>query len=141
MDQRTVNVLLIAENERGWWQLTQHLKNLGCRSWFASTTVEAQALIARHPFRLILSARPVTRHSPLSRIADSDCSVFYSIPVEDGCLWFQAPLELLSTPRLTALRPREFMALLTDLVATASVSRSSEVEHICLKAIGSAVTH
>jgi hypothetical protein len=116
-EQGNANVLLIVENEQDWWHLARHLRHMGCRLWFASTTEEARTLIAQHPFRLILSTRPVTNRSPLMQMVEPDCRVFYSIPVEHSCLWVQAAPELVSGPRLSALRPREFTSIIDNLIA------------------------
>jgi hypothetical protein len=117
MEQGAANVLLIGENEQSWWHLARRLGHLGCRPWFASTTEEARALIDQHSFRLILSTRPVTKRSPLMQMVEPECSVFYSVPVEDGCLWFQAAPESVSASRLSAVRPREFVNILSSLIA------------------------
>lgn len=45
----------------------------------------------------------------------SDCSVFYSYPVEDSCLWFQA-LPDGSDCRMSAFRPSEFVEILDRLI-------------------------
>jgi hypothetical protein len=137
MEQGAANVLLIGENEQSWCHLAQRLGHLGCRPWFASTTEEVRALIDQHSFRLILSTRPVTNRSPLIQMVEPECSVFYSVPVEDGCLCFQAAPESLSGSRLSALRPREFMSVLSSLIAEACVSRSHEVEYRRLRPRGS----
>ena len=128
MERGAVDVLLVGENEQGWWHLAWRLRSLGCRSWFASTTEEAQALIAQHPFRLVLSTRAVTNRSPLMQMVEPGCSVFYSFPVENSCLWFQAAPESLSGRRSSALRPSEFMVILSDLIdgACAPPSRATE---------------
>jgi len=123
MEEGAVNVLLIGENERGWWHLARRLGNLGCRSWFASTTEEVQALIAQHPFPLILSARAVTTRSPIIRMIEPGCRVFYSFPVEHGCLWFQAAPESHSSQGSPALRPSEFMGILNNLIDEACAPR------------------
>jgi hypothetical protein len=117
MEDRALNVLLIGENEQSWWHLTHCLGHLGCRSWFASTIEQVRFLISQHPFRLILSTRPVTGRSPLMQMVRPECSVFYSIPVEDSCLWFKATAEALPSPCFSALRPREFMSVLCDLIS------------------------
>ena len=44
-------------------------------------------------------------------------SVFYSIPVENGCLWFRAFPEIVAGERLFAVRASAFKRLLTDLIA------------------------
>lgn len=117
MDERVLDVLLIGENERAWWHLARRLEKMGCRSWFASTPEEARTLVDRHPFPLILSASPVTKHSSLMQLVRPNCNAFYFVPVEDSCLWFQAVPETSRGPRASALRPAEFMRLLGQLIA------------------------
>ncbi|MGH9681568.1 MAG: hypothetical protein ACRD4Y_16605, partial [Candidatus Acidiferrales bacterium] len=43
-------------------------------------------------------------------------SVFYSIPVENGCLWFRAFPEIVAGQRLSAVRAGAFARLLADLI-------------------------
>jgi hypothetical protein len=118
MDQRGVDVLLIHESQRGWCHLAWQLEQLGRHCWFASTTEEVRAILDRHPLRLVLSTRPVRKGSVLMRLLRGpERSVFYSFPVEDGCLWFQALPEIIAGQRLSALRPSEFMSILRDLIA------------------------
>jgi hypothetical protein len=117
MEQGALNVLLIGESEHVWWHLVQSLGLMGCRLWFASTNEEVRALLEQRPFRFILSAYPVTGRSPILRLVRPGCSVFYSVPVEYGCLWFQAAAEPVSDPRVSALRPKQFMSILNHLVA------------------------
>jgi hypothetical protein len=45
----------------------------------------------------------------------TNCTVFYSFPVEDGYLWLQALPEP-SGPQPTVLRPSEFMSVLTEII-------------------------
>jgi hypothetical protein len=118
MDHGRVDVLLIHESQRGWHHLAWQLEQLRCHCWFASTTEQVRALLARHPLRLVLSTRPVTEGSVLMRLLRApERSVFYSYPVENGCLWFQAVPEIIAGQRLSALRPGEFMSVLQDLIA------------------------
>jgi hypothetical protein len=44
-------------------------------------------------------------------------NVFYSIPVEKGCLWFRAFPEIVAGERTSALRAGAFTKLLLDLIA------------------------
>lgn len=128
MEQCAVNVLLIGENEQGWWHLAKRLGHLGCRAWFASTTEEVRSLMAQHPFRLILSTRPVTKWNPLMQMVESECNVFYSIPVEHSCLWFQAAPDAAPSRRVSGLRPGEFMRFLNNLLGGLSTPRSPDLE-------------
>jgi hypothetical protein len=74
-------------------------------------------LVDDHPFQLILSTLPLRRLDPLlDLLGESDCTVFFTCPVEDGCWW--VPLlrhgqKCLGAP---ALLPSEFVELLPGLV-------------------------
>jgi hypothetical protein len=46
----------------------------------------------------------------------TSCIVFYSFPIEDGYLWFQALPEPSGRQPTSVLRPIEFMSVLTDLI-------------------------
>jgi hypothetical protein len=118
MNHRAINVLLTGESQRGWWHLANHLEHLGCHRWFASTTEEVRALLGQRPFQLILSARPVTEHGPLIHLLRGPGrSVYYSVPVDGSCLWFQALPETSEGQHISALRPSEFVAILDDFIA------------------------
>jgi hypothetical protein len=112
-----LEVLLICECQLGVSHLAQKLEQLDCSCSFARNTVEVRALLENHPFPLVLSTRPITERSDFMRLLRrTSCTVFYSFPIEDGYLWFQALPEP-SGPRPTsALRPNEFMSVLTDLI-------------------------
>jgi hypothetical protein len=118
MDRTSLDVLLISENQSGCCLLVKALERLKCRCWFASTAEEIRVLLKRLPFRLVLSTRPVTERSALTLLLRAPGRIiFYSIPVEDGCLWFRAFPEIVAGQRLSALRPGEFMKALNDLIA------------------------
>jgi len=89
MSRPGVNVLLLGENARGSSYLLFHLEHLGCTCSFATSSEEANALIDRHAFHLILSTKPLHETDPLvAALGESDCTVFFSYPVEDGCWWW-----------------------------------------------------
>lgn len=112
-----MNVLFITESKRGCWQLARHLEQLGCCYWFAWTPAEIRTLLEQHEFRLVLSTRPVTEQSPLmDLLKGSDRIVFYSVPVESSCLWFQAMPEVVHESGVTVFRPAEFVSTLDDLI-------------------------
>jgi hypothetical protein len=118
MEQGDVNVLLIGESERSCWQMARHLEQRGCRWWFASTIKEVQSLLDERGFRLVLSTRPVTQGSRLLELFSGfDSSVFYSYPIEDSCLWFQAAPDGRDCRRMSAFRPSEFMSVLDQIIA------------------------
>lgn len=117
MGRSRLNVLLIGQSEHARWQLTRHFEQLRCHCWFASTTKEIAALLDNLPLRLVLSARPVTEGSALMELLSRPGrSVFYSYPVEGGCLWFEAAPDGHGRLKYSALRPNEFPSILNDLV-------------------------
>lgn len=112
-----MNVVFICNNQQGCWYPVRRLEQLGCSCWFASSNEELEVLLAQHPFSLVVSTRPVTEHGSLMCVLQAPRRfVFYSFPVEQGCLWFQAIPEVSEGPRASALRPSEFMSILSNLV-------------------------
>ena len=112
-----LEVLLICEGPQGITYLANKLEQLHCSCSFARNVAEIEALLENHPFRLVLSTRPVTEGGVLMRLlCRTSCIVFYSFPIEDGCLWFQALPESSGQHLMSVLRPNEFMSVLTDLI-------------------------
>ena len=117
MKRGYAKVLLLGESANGSFYLLRRLEQCGCDCSFATSAEEAIALFDRHAFQLILSTLPLHDIDPLlDLLGESDCTVFFTCPVEDGCWW--VPLvrhgqKCLGTP---ALLPSEFVALLPGLV-------------------------
>jgi hypothetical protein len=110
-----VNVL--GESAKGSSYLVRRLQKWGCDCSFGTSTEEALALIDHHTFHLILSTLPLHGLDPLlGPLRESDCTVFFTCPVEDGC-WWVPPMrhgqKCLGTP---ALLPSEFAELLPRLL-------------------------
>ena len=117
MEESRVNVLLIGESEQACRHLARRLEKRGCRCWFASRLEDVRLLLSQRSFQLILSSRPVTQKSGLMELfSRSACSVFYSYPVEDSCLWLQAARDGQACFGLPALRPGEFARALDQIV-------------------------
>jgi len=112
-----LKVLLICECRLGVSQLAQKLEQLDCSCSFARNAAELRALLQNHSFPLVLSTRPITARSDFMRLlCRTSCIVFYSFPIEDGYLWFQALPEPSGRQPTSVLRPSEFMSVLTDLI-------------------------
>jgi hypothetical protein len=118
-----VDVLIVCDARRFCRHLAKQLETLGCTCWFASTAEEIRTLIGQHPFRLVLSTRPVTPHGSLIDLLWApERHVFYCVRVEDGCLWLQALPEI-SGQHLSVLRPSEFTSCLDHIVKADDASR------------------
>lgn len=114
-----LDVLLVGGSRQGWWRLAQHLEQMECHCWFALTAENVRDLLAQRRFRLILSARPVTEGSNLMELLRApERTVFYSFPVENGCLWFRAMPEIIRGEHPSTLRPGEFISVLDEAVAS-----------------------
>jgi hypothetical protein len=112
-----VNVLVLGESARGSSSLVRRLQQWGCDCSFATSTEEALAVIDHRTFHLILSTLPLHRLDPLlGQLGASDCTVFFTCPVEDGCWWVPLVRHGQKCLRTPALLPSEFAELLPRLV-------------------------
>ena len=126
MDHNGLDVLFIGESKQSFWHLARYLQQRGFNCTFASGMDEVRIFLGQRPVRLVLSTRPVTERGPLLELLRApDRFVFYSVPVEDSCLWFQAIPEFLHGTYESALRPSEFMQILNDIIARISVEPSA----------------
>lgn len=113
----SVNALLIGESERGSWQLARRLEKKGFRWWFASTPDDIRALLGGPSIHLVLSTRPVVQGTAIMELLNRfACSVFYSYPIEDSCLWLLAAHDGRACVKTPVLRPSELASALDDMV-------------------------
>ena len=117
MHQGTLRVLVIGETENGSSYLRGQLESRGCRCWFARSTQESIALFGQHSFHLILSTTPLLEdNSLLVELGDSNCTVFNSCPVEDGCWWVPLVRCGQRCSNAPALRSSEFIMELSQML-------------------------
>jgi hypothetical protein len=117
LDRTAINALLIAESHRSWRNFVGRLECLGYKCWVASTMEEARVLLRQRPFRLVLSTRPVTNRGPLMELLrEPERAVFYSFPVADSFVWFQAAPAFVDGEVPRTLRLSELMIVLEGLV-------------------------
>jgi len=135
MDHNGLDVLFIGESKQSFWHLAGYLQQRGFHCTFASTMEEVRFFLGQCPARLVLSARPVTDRGPLLELLRApDRFVFYSVPVEDSCLWFQAIPDFLHGAYESALRPSEFMQILDDIVARISLEpRAARMPEVAMR--------
>jgi hypothetical protein len=117
MSQECVKVLLLGESEEGWSSLAWHLEHQGCDCWLAKSVEDALTILDRQEFQLVLSAKPLFLGNEIvERLEESNCSVFYRYPVGHGCWWLPAMDHGKECLGATALRPREFVSALNQIV-------------------------
>jgi len=108
-EARKVNVLLIGESPRLFSFCRSPLEWAGCQCHFAESHEEISRFLRYTKLDIVLS---LNAHKGLSAmmalLADSRVSMFYRLPVEEGCWWvpvFRNGENCLGTP---AFRPSEF---------------------------------
>jgi hypothetical protein len=112
-----IKVLLLGESVQGVSYLLRRLEQLGCDCMFATSTEGAIALMDRHNFHLILSTLPLHEIDPLlPLLRESDCAVFCSYPVQDGCWWLPFVRHGQKCLGAPAFRPNEFTGFLGQLI-------------------------
>ena len=117
MSEECVKVLLLGEIQEDWCHLALHLEDQGCDCWLAKSTEDALSLLDRQKFQLVLTAKPLLlANAIVERLEELNCSVFYRYPVGDGCWWLPAMDHGKECFGATALRPREFVSALNQIV-------------------------
>lgn len=112
-----VKVLLLGESAQGLSFLLRRLEQLGCDCMVATSTEGAIALIEWQHFHLILCTRPLHEIDPLlPLLSESDCTVFCSYPVQDGCWWLPFVRHGQKCLGAPAFRPSEFTGFLGQLI-------------------------
>ena len=125
MSKECVKVLLLGGSEEDWSYLAFHLEDKGCDCWLAKSTEHALSLLDGQMFQLVLTTKPLPLpNRTIERLGELNCSVFYRYPVGDGCWWLPAVNHGKECLGATALRSREFVSTLDQIVreigATAS---------------------
>jgi hypothetical protein len=108
---------LLGEGAQGLSYLFRRLEQLGCDCVFATSPEGAVTLIGRQHFHLILSTRPLHEIDPLlPLLSESDCTVFCSYPVQDGCWWLPFVRHGQKCLGAPSFRPSEFTGFLGQLI-------------------------
>lgn len=112
MDTRVMTVLLVGQTARSSHRLVQWLEDQACECQFADSCKDACACFARMQFDFVLSPfelpdRPA--YPLLKRLIGSTSTLFFSIAVENGCLWVPTLARGKKWPASRALRPAEFV--------------------------------
>jgi hypothetical protein len=129
MSSRELAVLLVGESATGFSHIMERLRTGGCRCRFARSYEEAQGLVAKEAFDLVLTVLPSREHAITSladALAEGKTSVFYCQRVEDTSWWLPILREGRRCFGAPALRPSEFAGALDAIVAEIRAQGSSE---------------
>jgi hypothetical protein len=120
MDSTVMTVLLVGQTARSSLRLVQWLEDQACQCQFADSCKAACACFSRMPFDFVLSQYELpdrTAYPLLKRLIGSTSTLFFSIAVENGCLWVPTLARGKKWPAPRALRPAEFADTLRIAVA------------------------
>ena len=119
MGFRKPRVLLIGETINDSSYLAKRLKERGCECGFAKSYRESASLIRQREFDLVLSParlRDGSGSALIGQLSGSGTTLFYYHAVERGCWWLPAlrgGQECFGSP---ALRSREFVTVLDEII-------------------------
>lgn len=111
MDIGLMTVLLVGQTARSSLRLVRWLEDHTCQCHFADSCKDACASFSRMQFDFVLSpyqlpdrnAYPLLKH-----LIGSTSTLFFSVAVENGCLWVPTLARGKKWPESSALRPAEF---------------------------------
>jgi CheY-like chemotaxis protein len=120
MDYPGVTVLLVGGTAQNASLLQHHLLERGCELSFASSKKAAIDLLESHSFHLILTEFMLpdgTAFQLIPALLGTNATMFLSTAVEDSCLWMCAVIRGKDCSVESAMRPREFTALLDKILS------------------------
>src|SRR5258708_19961233 len=86
-ETRKINVLVVGESPR-LFSSFRRLERLGCECHFAESHREVSALLSHTKLDIVLSLYTQERLSQMmALLAGLRVSMFYMLPVEEGCWW------------------------------------------------------
>jgi hypothetical protein len=115
-ETRKINVLVVGNSPR-LFSCFRRLEKLGCECHFAESDREVSALLSHTKLDIVLSLYTHQRLSQmLALLAGLRVSMFYMLPVEEGCWWLPVLRngeKCLGTP---AIRATEFTYVLIEII-------------------------
>ena len=134
MGSTGIKVLLVGENPRFSFQLPEWLDDRGGQCHFAGSCNEACAVISQTSFDLVISQYELpdrTAYPLLGRLMGSTATLFFSISVENGCLWLPMLVRGKEWEGRCGLRPSEFMATLGKALTHSTRPETPEACKAC----------
>jgi len=115
-ETRKINVLVVGESPR-LFSSFRRLERLGCECHFAESHREVSALLSHTKLDIVLSLYTQERLSQMmALLAGLRVSMFYMLPVEEGCWWLPVLRNgenCLGTP---AIHTTEFTYVLIEII-------------------------
>ncbi len=118
MDEiRAVNVLLIGESRHSFSFCLSPLTKVGCECHFADSRQEIVHILGRAKLDIVLSLNTQQSLAELTALLAGSCSsMFYRLPVEEGCWWLPVLRNGERCLGAPALRSIEFARALAEIV-------------------------
>lgn len=114
-----VAALLVGDSPQAFSLCQQRLESKGCRCNRARSHHDLKAPLTRKQFDIVLAIYPIERNTKNGLavlLSGSRITLFYALPVEEGCWWvpvLRIGHECIGEP---ALRPHEFSIVLDVIV-------------------------
>ena len=125
-----VRVLLVGESPKVFSSCRRRLETNGCRCEFAECEREVWNILQQEQFDIVLSVHRGQSSEPESLgafLSGSRTTLFYALPVENGCWWvpiLKVGEECFGAP---ALRPTEFANALDEVLEQIKAGFASPV--------------
>ncbi len=118
MDEvRVVNVLLIGESRYSFSFCLSPLAKVGCECHFAESRQEVVLILGCTKLDIVLSLNTQQTLADLMALLAGWCSsMFYRLPVEEGCWWLPVLRNGESCLGAAAFRSNEFTRVLAEIV-------------------------
>ena len=130
-ETRKINVLVVGDSPH-LFSSFRRLERLGCECHFAESHREVSALLSHTKLDIVLSLYTHQRLSQMmALLAGRRVSMFYMLPVEEGCWWLPVLRNGENCLGTRAIRTTEFTYVLIEIikgiVTDAASSRPSVV--------------
>jgi len=115
-EARKINVLVVGESPR-LFSSFRRLERLGCECHFAESHREVSALLSHTKLDIVLSLYTQERLSQMmALLAGLRVSMFYMLPVEEGCWWLPVLRNGENCLGAPAIRTSEFTYVLVEII-------------------------
>jgi hypothetical protein len=127
MENRKVKVLLAGESVADALSVAEFLRNWGCEAHIATSLAEAQEVIAKHEYDLVLSEvrlQDGSAYPLIAYLAGTPITLFFFQPVREGCWWLPALRHGRYCWGTPAMRPGEFVRVLSEVLREIAMSKT-----------------